>query len=147
MKLSLFSFLFSLSLTLVTQASESTHSTTHGTNNDLYQQSPPRAEKVQRPSIPKLTQPAPLSSVAAGPIELKWTKIENATAYALQVSDDPIFYNLLVNEPLYRNTSYTLSNMKWEAGKNYYWRVAAVKEDNHPGTIKSLFNRSSFTIK
>ncbi len=116
-------------------------------NIELYHPQQPVPNLAQRPAIPKLTAPAPLSSVNAGDIKLQWSKVEEASAYALQVSADPIFFTLLVNEPLYKETSYTIKDLKLETGKNYYWRVAAIKEDNQPGTIKSLFNRSSFTVK
>lgn len=114
---------------------------------EIYHEQKPNSNLAQRPGIPKLTAPAPLATVGAGEIKLQWNKIEDASAYALQVSADPIFFTLLVNEPLYKETSYTLKDIKLEPGKNYYWRVAAVKEENQPGTIKSLFNRSSFTVK
>ncbi len=122
------------------QANEESHET-------FYKQSPPAAELAQRPAIPKLLSPQPLAEISstASTIELKWASVEHATAYALQVSADPIFFNLLVNEPLYKQTTYTLKDMKLQPNKNYYWRVAALKEDNQPGTMKSLFNRSSFT--
>jgi hypothetical protein len=114
---------------------------------EIYRPEKPNANAAVRPAIPKLTAPSPLASVTAGEIQLQWNKVEDATAYAVQVSADPIFFTLLVNEPLYKETSYTIKDVKFEAGKNYYWRVAAVKENNKPGTIKSLFNRSSFTVK
>jgi hypothetical protein len=116
-------------------------------NIELYHPQQPAPNAAQRPGIPKLTAPTPLASVSAGEIKLQWNKVEDASAYALQVSADPIFFTLLVNEPLYKDTSYTVKDLKLESGQNYYWRVAAVKEDNQPGTIKSLFNRSSFTVK
>lgn len=114
---------------------------------ELYPQPSPATEMAQRPPIPKLLAPKPLAEVSASGIELKWTAVETATAYAVQVSSDPNFFNLLVNEPLYKTTSYTIKDVKLEPNKNYYWRVAALKEDNQPGTMKSLFNRSSFSIK
>lgn len=116
-------------------------------NIEYYHQEKPIAENAQRPSIPKILAPTPLSLIAASSSELKWGKVEEASAYALQVSADPIFYSLLVNETLYKETSYSLKYLNLESGKNYYWRVAAIKEGNQIGTIKSLFNRSSFTAK
>ncbi len=113
----------------------------------VFKKEAPILEQAQRPSIPKLLAPEPLAKVASDSIELKWTTIEAATAYALQVSGDPIFFHLIVNEPLYKGTSYTLKDVKLETNKNYYWRVAAIKEGNQEGTTKSLFNRSSFTIQ
>lgn len=128
-----------VSYTLV-HANEEKHET-------FYKQSPPAAELAQRPAIPKLLSPQPLAEIShtTNTIELKWAPVEHATAYALQVSADPIFFNLLINEPLYKQTTYTIKDMKLQPNKNYYWRVAALKEDNQPGTMKSLFNRSSFT--
>lgn len=114
---------------------------------EIYHQEAPIADRAQRPAIPKLTAPTPLSVLNSGDVKLQWNKVEEATAYALQISADPIFYNLLVNETLYKETSYSTKDIQFESGKNYYWRVASIKEGNKPGTIKSLFNRSSFTIK
>jgi len=114
---------------------------------EFYKNEPPNQALAQRPSIPKILAPPPLSEISSNTLELKWTAVETATAYALQLSADPIFFNLIVNETLYKGTSYTVKDVKLEPHKNYYWRVAALKEDNQPGTIKSLFNRSSFSIK
>lgn len=116
-------------------------------NLDLYHTEKPDASVALRPTIPTLSSPAPLAKVAAAGLTLQWSKVDEASAYALQVSADPIFFALLVNEPLYKETSYVFKDVKLEAGKKYYWRVAAIKEGNLPGTIKSLFNRSSFTVQ
>ncbi|MEY4616446.1 MAG: hypothetical protein RJB66_1406 [Pseudomonadota bacterium] len=116
-------------------------------NIELYHQEKPNTAVIQRPAIPNLTSPAPLATVDAGAITLQWSKIEDASHYALQVSTDPVFYSILVNEPIFKDTSYTFKDVKLEAGKKYYWRVAAVKAGNQLGSTKSLFNRSSFTVK
>jgi hypothetical protein len=116
-------------------------------NFEIYHPHQPLATAAQRPGIPKLTAPAPLAAVNGSEIKLEWKKLDEATAYAVQLSNDPIFFNLLINEPLYKDTSLMIKDVKLESGKTYYWRVAAVKEDNQPGTIKSLFNRSSFIVK
>lgn len=133
-------FLFLLSLSTFALANDEGH-------NELYPKPSPMAEMAQRPPIPKLLSPKPLAEVGTGSIELKWTTVETATAYAVQLSSDPNFFNLLVNEPLYKGTSYVIKDIKLESNKNYYWRVAALKEDNQSGSMKSLFNRSSFSIK
>lgn len=116
-------------------------------NIELYHPAPPNASLSQRPAIPKLTSPAPLATVSAGDISFSWSKVDDASSYALQISADPNFFNLIVNETIYHETSFTLKGSNLEGGKNYYWRVASLKEDNQPGTMKSLFNRSSFTVK
>lgn len=116
-------------------------------HTEFYPKPSPTTEIAQRPPIPKLLSPKPLAEIAASAIELKWTTVETATAYAVQLSSDPNFFNLIINEPLYKGTSYVIKDVKLEPNKNYYWRVAALKENNQPGTMKSLFNRSSFSIK
>jgi hypothetical protein len=116
-------------------------------NIELYHQEQPVATNAQRPAVPKLGTPEPLASVAAGDATLTWKAVAEASAYALQVSEDPIFFKLLVNEPIYKETSYSLKDIKLESGKTYYWRVASLKQENQPGSMKSLFNRSSFIVK
>lgn len=116
-------------------------------NIEYYHQEKPNTALIQRPAIPNLTSPAPLANVQAGSVTLEWTKIEGASYYALQVSTDPVFYSILVNEPMYKETSYSFKDVKLEAGKKYYWRVAAIKEGNQLGSTKSLFNRSSFNVQ
>jgi hypothetical protein len=97
-------------LTISAQASE---------NIELYHPEQPNASIAKRPGIPKLTAPAPLSQISGGDVTLQWNKVEDATAYALQVSPDPIFFTLLINEPLFKDTTYTIKDVKFEAGKNY----------------------------
>ena len=133
-------FLFLLSLQPFAFANDEGHT-------ELYPKLSPAAEMAQRPPIPKLLSPKPLAEIGMSSIELKWTSVETATAYAVQLSSDPNFFNLLINEPLYKGTSYVIKDIKLDSNKNYYWRVDALKEDNQPGTMKSLFNRSSFSIK
>jgi hypothetical protein len=130
---------------LITLASLSAFAS--GDNIHLYHEEKPNVSLATRPGIPTLKSPAPLSKVAADGLTLEWGKVEEATAYALQISAEPNFFNLLVNEPLYKETTFTVKGLKLEPGKTYYWRVSALKEGNQPGSIKSLFNHSSFSIQ
>lgn len=116
-------------------------------NIHLYHPEKPNTTLIQRPAIPTLSTPKALATVPAAGLTLQWAKVDDATAYALQVSTDPVFFALVVNEPLFKETSYTFKDVKLEAGKKYYWRVAAIKEGNQLGSTKSLFNRSSFTVQ
>ena len=118
-----------------------------GDNIHYYHEPKPETARIQRPAIPNLSAPAPLSTVPAAGLTLQWTKVEEATAYAVQVSTDPVFFALVVNEPIHKDTSYTFKDVKLESGKKYYWRVAAIKSENQEGFTKSLFNRSSFSVQ
>lgn len=97
------------------------------------------------PGRPKILSPEPLKVVTETDIVLKWNPVQDADAYSIQVSDDPNFFKLLVNEGLYSQTEYSFKGA--EKGKNYYWRVAALKTTNKNGSMKSLYNRSSFTVQ
>lgn len=97
------------------------------------------------PGRPKILSPEPLKVVTETDIILKWNPVQDADAYSIQVSDDINFFKLLINEGLYSQTEYTFKGA--EKGKNYYWRVAALKTTNRRGAMKSLYNLSSFTTQ
>lgn len=132
------------SLTVLTQAN---FAQANEKNIEYYHPEASQRDLTKRPAIPSLKSPAPLALIEGTEVTFQWLPVETATAYALQLSDDANFYNLLVNETLLKETTYTYKSAELKAGKNYYWRVAAVKENNQNGSIKSLFNRSGFTIK
>lgn len=116
-------------------------------NIELYHEEAPSRSVIIRPMVPKLSEPAPLEVLNTQEVTLRWNPVDSANYYALQVSADPIFYNLLVNEPLLNQVQYSLKDIKLESGKTYYWRVASYKDSNLPGFAKSLFNRSSFSLR
>jgi hypothetical protein len=97
------------------------------------------------PDRPKILSPEPLKVLSESDITLRWNAIQDADAYSVQVSDDANFFKILTNESLYPQTEYTFRGA--EKGKIYYWRVAALRTGNKPGTQKSLYNRSSFSVQ
>jgi hypothetical protein len=111
----------------------------------IYENEAPVHANAVIPGRPKILSPEPLKVVSEADVVLKWNPVQDADAYSVQVSDDVNFFKLLVNEGLYAQTEYTFKGA--EKGKNYYWRVAALRTTNKPGAMKSLYNRSSFTAQ
>lgn len=102
------------------------------------------ASKSFAPAKPKLAEPAAFAKVS-GPVQLKWAAVDTATNYHVQVATDPNFKWILVEDHFVQPTEFTFST--GEAGKTYWWRVAAVKNNNKPTHMKSFFASSSFTVK
>jgi hypothetical protein len=111
----------------------------------IFENETPNPANATIPEEPKILSPEPLKVVTDSEIILKWSPVQNADAYSIQVSDDANFFKILTNEGLYSQTEYTFKGA--EKGKNYFWRVAALKTTNKPGSMKSLYRRSSFTTK
>lgn len=59
----------------------------------------------------------------AKPVALRWTPVGYVTSYALQVSHDSLFSELVVDEAFLTEALYTLENVEENAA--YYWRVKA----------------------
>lgn len=95
-----------------------------------------------RPESPELIEPAFMTKVTGGTVTLKWKEVAGATNYHLQLATDPNFKWLVKNDFLYQGTSFEATGL--EAGKHYYWRVAAQKGTNEPAYTKSGFNKSMF---
>lgn len=111
----------------------------------IYHKEAPTLTRGRAPLRPKLLNPEPLKAISEMEVTLKWSPVDEADAYSLQVSDDSNFFKLIVNEPQFAQTEYNLKGL--EKDKIYYWRVAALKSENKPGSMKSLYNRSSFSTK
>jgi hypothetical protein len=95
-----------------------------------------------RPAAPELVEPLFMTNVTNGAVTLKWKEVPGSTNYHLQLATDPNFKWLVVNETLFTGTYFEAKNL--EAGKHYYWRVAAQKGTNEPAYTKSAFNKSMF---
>lgn len=111
----------------------------------IYEQEPTIAANAVVPARPKILSPEPLKVVSETDVILKWNAVQDADAYSVQVSDDANFFKLLANEGLHSQTEYTFKGA--EKGKIYYWRVAALRTANKTGSMKSLYNRSSFSVQ
>jgi hypothetical protein len=113
-----------------------------GANLDLFP--PPKADlsKSARPAKPELLEPSYRAQISADTATLKWSSVANADGYHLQLATDPAFKWLVVNEELFKGTSYEAKGL--EKGKHYFWRVAAMKTDNAPTFMKGWFSLSTF---
>lgn len=101
--------------------------------------------KGQSPVKPELVSPAYFSETSANTQALQWKAVEGADQYHLQVATDANFKWLVVNEYELKNPGFEVSGL--EAGKHYYWRVAAVKSDNASTHRKSFFATSMFATQ
>ncbi|HPI40377.1 MAG TPA: fibronectin type III domain-containing protein [Pseudobdellovibrionaceae bacterium] len=97
----------------------------------------------QIPQAPTLVSPVAYSQVSTESVTLKWNPSEGANEYHLQVASDVNFKWLIQDQPFVVGTEATLNLSK---GKNYFWRVAAVKSDNKTTHRKSNFSNSTFEI-
>lgn len=70
---------------------------------------------------PTLLQPANGATGLLSEVKLKWTAVEGATAYAVQISPNETFA-APVTEPVATTTELVIHP---SAGQKYYWRVAA----------------------
>ncbi len=95
-----------------------------------------------RPEAPELLEPAFMTKVTGGSVTLKWKEVAGSTNYHFQLATDPNFKWLVKDDFLFQGTSYQATGL--EAGKHYYWRVAAQKGTNDPAYTKSGFNKSMF---
>ena len=86
--------------------------------------SPPSFQKQSTP--PTQTAPANGASVELQPT-FRWTPVEGARRYRVQVADDPTF-GALVDDVLTDSTAYT-SNTSYPADTILYWRVRADDEN------------------
>jgi hypothetical protein len=86
--------------------------------------SPPSFQKQSTP--PTQTDPANGASVELQPT-FRWTPVEGARRYRVQVADDPTFGSL-VDDVLTDSTAYT-SNTSYPADTILYWRVRADDEN------------------
>jgi large repetitive protein len=76
---------------------------------------------------PTRVAPAP-ASVIAGPTTFRWTPVEAARRYRLEVAQDANFSNVVETAILTDSTAYT-SNTTYPADTVLYWRVRADAED------------------
>lgn len=120
----------------------------HGSGRDpgaLFPQPKMNKSKSTPPKKTELLEPAFMAQIGGASVTLKWNAVDTAENYHLQVATDPNFKWLKVDDNFVKRPSYDLSQL--EAGKTYYWRVAAVKNSNDPMYIKGPFEVSSFETK
>lgn len=105
----------------------------------------PVADKTMStpPAKVTLTSPTYLQKIAEDSVTLKWQAVETADVYHVQVASDANFKWIISQDYFVKTTEYTVTGL--DAGKNYFWRVAAVKSNNMDGHIKGPFTMSSFS--
>ncbi len=85
---------------------------------------------VTKPGVPVLSAPADDTITGMTPT-LSWLAAAGASTYSLQVSPDPDFDTLVVNQPLLTALSYSIKPGALKKDTVYYWRVRA---GNYQGT-------------
>lgn len=105
---------------------------------------PPKQNLEARiaPKTPELAGPAYLAQVSGGTANLQWKAVPTADEYHVQVATDPNFKWLVANEYHVKQNSFEARGL--EAGKQYFWRVAAVKTTNWVTFRRSFFATSTF---
>lgn len=137
-------FKFVTLLTLTFALSNSALAKSHESGANMNLLPPPQADhaKVAKPAGVVLESPAAMSKVTGGSATLKWKEASGATGYLVQVATDANFKWLVANRSFHKGTSFEVKGL--EAGKQYFWRVAGMKEDNDPSYLKGPFGRSMF---
>ena len=142
---SLLAFAATLALTSPSLAEEG-HGGGHGglseKMNSLFPPKQAQAEKRDVPAKPELAAPAFFAKVAGDKTNLEWKAVAGADEYHVQVATDPNFKWLVANEYHHKATSFEVTGL--EAGKQYFWRVAAVKDNNWTTFRKGFFAQSMF---
>lgn len=110
--------------------------------NALFPQPEKDPAKNEVPAKPELVSPAYFASVKADKTALTWKAVAGADVYHVQVATDPNFKWLVANENAVKGTTFEATGL--EAGKHYFWRVAAVKSNNWSTFRKSFFAMSMF---
>lgn len=143
---SLLAFAMTLALTSTSVAEEAAHGGGHGglteKMNALFPQPKADPAKNQVPAKPELAGPSYFASIKGDKATLTWKAVAGADEYHVQVATDPNFKWLVANDYSVKGTSFEATAL--EAGKHYYWRVAAVKTSNWDTFRKSFFAMSMF---
>lgn len=143
MKLMVSLLMFSITLALTAPALASGgHGDLEARMNALF---PPKHADISKgiaPAKPELVAPAYFTVVNGSQVKLEWKAVEGADEYRLQVATDPNFKWLVTNENFLKDTSFEVTGL--EAGKHYFWRVAAIKSDNASTHRVSFFAASMF---
>ena len=140
--LSLLVFAFSINA-LAAGGGTAVHKGSH--NMDIFPVHQADASLSTIPAKPALVAPAFGAKVPAGSVALQWKAVDTAQVYHVQVASDANFKWIVQEDHFVKATEFQASGL--EAGKSYYWRVAAVKSDNMTGTMKSNFAANSFLVK
>jgi predicted phage tail protein len=86
-------------------------------------------QKGIAPTAPKLTSPTNNSTGLPTNPKLYWSAVSNAETYEVEVSKNPDFSSLVVNNNSLTTNEFTVSGLQQDT--SYYWRVRAI---NSAGT-------------
>nr|BFD64464.1 hypothetical protein BdHM001_31450 [Bdellovibrio sp. HM001] len=147
---SLFAFAMTLSLASASLAEEAHGGGGHGGGhggltekmNALFPQPKADPTKNEVPAKPQLESPGYYQAIKADKTTLTWKAVAGADEYHVQVATDANFKWLVANEYSVKGNSFEVTGL--EAGKHYFWRVAAVKSNNWSTFRKSFFAMSMF---
>lgn len=114
----------------------------HRDNNALFPPKAPDKELSTVPQTPELMSPTFMKALSETSVKLEWKAVEGVEVYHVQLATDPNFKWLKTDQNLLKATSLDVTDL--EAGKSYYWRVAAVKPENMSTYTKSTFAKSMF---
>lgn len=112
--------------------------------NSLFPEKQQNPKLSSRPGVVEITAPKFLSKVN-GPAKLEWKEARGANTYHVQVATDPNFKWLVAEDHFVKTNSFGFE--KAEAGRKYFWRVAAYNTDNDSTFTKSNFTSSVFIAK
>ena len=137
-----------------TQQTNNHQATTHEANsghkdlssemNSLFPEKQKIIQLGTTPAVVEIKAPKFLSKITT-PAKLEWKEARGANAYHVQVATDPNFKWLVAEDHFVKTTSFEVT--KTEAGRKYYWRVAAYNTDNDSMYAKSNFSGSVFVAK
>jgi hypothetical protein len=97
----------------------------------------------QVPQPPTLISP-PSGIGACPPVVLDWSDVPTATSYRLQISFNPTFSSLALDQTT-DSSKYTIPNGIFSGGTNYYWRVNASNQYG-PSLWSSIWILSALSL-
>lgn len=112
--------------------------------NSLFPEKQKNPKVSARPPSVELTGPKFLAKVS-GEVKLEWKPTAGADSYHVQIATDPNFKWIVVQDQIVKETVFNFA--RGEAGKKYYWRVAAFNSKNDSMYTKSNFSGSVFVSK
>jgi hypothetical protein len=144
---SFLAFAMTLALTAPSLAEEAEHEGGGHENlsekmNAFFPPKQPDLALSKTPAKAELVAPAYFSTITGDSTQLSWKAVEGADVYHVQVATDPNFKWLVTEDFNVKATTFDVT--KLEAGKHYFWRVAAVKENNAATHRKAFFATSMF---
>ncbi|NUN09947.1 MAG: fibronectin type III domain-containing protein [Ignavibacteriaceae bacterium] len=80
---------------------------------------------IEKPALPLLAQPGNNSTMQIQPVTVSWNKSARSEKYTLQVSDNPAFATLIVNDTTLGSGDTSRALPQLVSPQTYHWRVKA----------------------